>query len=219
MASKSCPQCGADFSFRSRFSVYGVCVYCQQMLVRDQSGSLAAHGVMEGRAVDLGDEWNALQLGVEGRFDDASFRILGRLRQSTDQGVWDEWCLDFAAQGLGWLAQAQGTLCVSWALTDTTSNPATPAPPLERLAPGVRVELEGRTYAVEEIVRARCSYSEGELPFAAPVGRIVTTVDCVGDQGAFAGLEYSTDGVRRYAGRYVQWDELKLRGLRRISGW
>ena len=61
--------------------------------------------------------------------------------------------------------------------------------------------------------------SEGELPFAAPAGRVVHYTDMTGPFAGFAGLEESDDGRRLYIGENVTFDDLTFANLRPVEGW
>lgn len=203
-----CPSCGADVRFASEASVYAVCPYCKSMLVRmDQDLRLL------GQMAALQDDVSPLQVDASGTYGGKSFRLIGRLRQSWERGYWDEWCALFSTGKIGWLAEAQGFYYMSF------EAEADALPRQDILQPGQEVAFGGQTWKVDDLKKARCSYSEGELPFSAPVGRQALSVDLSSDDQGFATLDYGPEGTTFYEGRSVDFDELKLGGLRSIDGW
>jgi hypothetical protein len=92
-------------------------------------------------------------------------------------------------------------------------------PKREDVKPGEALSFAGQTWRVDDIKQATCTYSQGELPFAAPLGRACVSVDLdAGDQG-FATLDYGPEGAALYVGQGVDFDALALSGLRSIDGW
>ncbi len=205
----TCPGCGAPVPFQSAVSVFATCAFCRSMLVR-RDLNLEVIGKM---AVVL-DDPTPLQLQTHGRFDNKPFALIGRLRLAWTDGSWNEWCALFVDGRYGWLAEAQGFYMMSFATTDTAT-----LPDAATIQPGMTVRIGGRSYSVDDIKRPTCAGSEGELPFPALVGRQSVSIDCSGPGETFASLDYSEDGVQAYAGRYVDFADLKLSNLRKLDGW
>lgn len=160
------------------------------------------------------DDPTPLQIGTQGRFEKARFSLLGRLRLTWSDGNWNEWFALFDDMRHGWLAEAQGFYMLSFAAGRSAAPPDVSA-----LSPEATLQIEGATYTVSEIKESTCTGSEGELPFAAPVGRRSVSVDLSGANGAFACIDYADGEVRVYTGRYVDFDELHLQQLRKLDGW
>lgn len=206
----ACPSCGGEVLFKSRFSTFSVCSYCQSMLVRqgqsvDQLGKMAA----------LAPDMSPLQLGVQGSFDRMDFDVVGRLRLSWSDGSWNEWYVMFADGRDGWLAEAQGIYAVSF-----EQRGARDLPQLARLKVGASWRCAGgQEYQVDDIKQVTCTGSEGELPFQSAKGRRSTSVDMNGMEQACATVEFIEDRTTLYLGRYVEFDQLCLKGLREIEGW
>jgi hypothetical protein len=207
MAQYTCPSCGADLPFRSSVSVYAVCASCGSTVVRTDL-AVEAIGIM----ATLPDEITPLQIGARLAWQGRHFTLLGRLRIGWEDGAWTEWFMDDGAASQAWLTEAQGLLAVS---VEQDVPPALAAAP----SLGEVVMLGSTGFRVADIKRGTCLGSEGELPFAAPKGRIATYIDMVGQTAGFAGLEESEDGRRLYTGTYVPFERLGFTGLRDVEGW
>ncbi len=212
--SLACPACGAGVKFRTQSAVSLVCSYCKQLLVR-QNMNLEAVGKMAD--LQSQDEVSPLQLGTRGKFDGKLFDIVGRLRQSWEDGAWNEWYILFSDRTEGWLAEAQGFFMVSFRDNKTTTAP--PAP--QDLMTGQTVRIRGIPFKVDDIKASTCTGSEGELPFPAPVGRKSMSADLSTPEGtSFATIDFSAnEGLAVYIGRFVEFDQLELRNIREIEGW
>ena len=206
----SCPACGAPVRFKSQVSVFSVCEYCSQMLVR-RDLDLEAIGKM---AV-LPEDSSPLQIGTEGLYEKRHFTLIGKLRQQWRDGVWTEWCALFDDGTHGWLAEAQGFLMMSFEMQSTDVK----VPSAESLKAGQSLTLGGVRFEIEDIKSVVCEGSQGELPFRAPKGRQCTSVDLAGADQAFACLDYSSEGVRIYLGKYIDFDDFHFKNLRQIDGW
>lgn len=206
----SCLSCGGEVLFKSRFSTFSVCSYCQAMLVR-QDESIANLGKMAVLASDM----SPLQIGVQGSLDRADFEIVGRLRLSWSDGNWNEWYVMFHDGRDGWIADAQGTYAVSFEQRDTDV-----LPPLGKIKVGLSWQFGGpSSYQVDDIKEITCTGSEGELPFQGAKGRRSMSVDLSGQGQTFAALDYAEGRTALYLGRYVEFDQLSLTGLRELEGW
>lgn len=204
-----CPNCGAAVVFQSSITVFAVCGFCRTMVVRHDM-NLENLGVM----AELPPDSSLLQIGTQGFFDGLGFGIIGRVRLEWEQGVWTEWCALFTDGRYGWIAEAQGTYMVSFEYPDQAGLPA-----LGDLAPETELKIGKAQFAVADIKETVCVGSEGELPFPAPSGRRGSSVDLRDASGRFGCLEYSEKETRFYSGRYAQFDELRLSGLRTLPGW
>lgn len=160
------------------------------------------------------DDVTPLQLGTRGFLEGVRFTLIGRLRLTWSDGFWNEWCVLFDDTRIGWLAEAQGFYMMSFETDGSVGAPAR-----DQLRAGLSVNLAGHVYRVDDIKSARCTASEGELPFAAPTGRQNLSVDLSSDDDRFACLDYSDEGMSLYLGHYVELSDLRLSNLRKIDGW
>jgi hypothetical protein len=203
-----CPSCGAELHFRSSVTVCAVCASCGSMVVRSDV-SVAAIGTM----ASLPDDISPLRIGTGLVVDDRAYVVLGRIRMYWADGAWNEWFIDDGTTP-GWLVEAQGFFSVAFPL---------PLPPVLVDAPwpvlGATLDLGGTIYRVSDLKEATCRGSEGELPFAAPSGRVVRYADLNSPAGGFVSLEDSDEGRRFSSGANVHGDDLGFSNLRPVEGW
>lgn len=205
-----CPACGAEVDFKSRSAVFAVCSYCQSTLIRHDVDLEAI-----GKMAELPPDMSPFQVGTRGSYEGKRFELLGRLKVAWEDGVWNEWYALFDDGREGWLAEAQGFFMMSFPQALPRSLPTA-----EAIRVGQRLTLPPKeTFTVDDIRRATCIGSEGELPFPAPRGRESLSVDLRGPKATFANLEYAADGTRLYTGKYVDFDALSLSNLRELDGW
>jgi hypothetical protein len=229
----NCPSCGAEVIFQSNVSVYAVCGYCSSMLVRrdvdvENIGKMAA----------LPEDMSPFMIGSEGHYQNAGFRIVGRMKIGWAQGYWNEWYLLLNNGAYGWLAEAQGSYAISFEYKEDlppetakaiakltqaapgSQNPtSTPDITGLRNALGSHLFIQNLKYKLVDIKDAVCLGSEGELPFAAPKGRRTLSIDLLGFQGEFGSVEISQGKTRIYLGRYLEWEQLRCKNLRPLEGW
>ena len=206
----ACPSCGAAIPFRSSFSVYAVCSYCGSTVIRNDWDVRAI-----GSVADLPAEMTPLQVGTEFAWQGVRYTLAGRLRVAWQDGAWNEWFI-VAGDTVGWLADAQGFLSIAFA------QPIEQAPDLAAGALpafGDTLTIAGRPFRVTDVKDAVCVGSEGELPFRAAMGRRATYLDMVDPTGGFASIESTVDSVELYRGKYVGFDALGLRNLRKLDRW
>lgn len=122
----------------------------------------------------------------------------------------------------GWLAEAQGFYAICF---------ESDAPSLEFAVRAIQQQkkdvaflgsslvLDNRKLNVVDTKKASCIGSEGELPMAAPQGRMIVSVDLLGANGEFASVEIETGKQRAYVGRYVDWKEMRCSNIRTFDGW
>jgi Domain of unknown function (DUF4178) len=198
MVAIACPSCGAEVPFASSSAVYAVCVYCQSMLVRN-----AVDTSIIGKMASLPPDTSPFQIGTEGYFGKLHFGVIGRMRQAWADGFWNEWFLLMDDGSNGWLQEAEGRYAVCQEIDDFDTNKT----------------LQEIDLRVVDVKKAKCVGSQGELPFAAPQGRVSTSYDLIGDDGEFASLEICA-GIRRVvSGRYLDWAALRCQNYRVFKGW
>lgn len=213
----NCPSCGAEVVFSSSLSVYAVCKYCSSMIVRhdldvESIGTMAA----------LPEDMSPFQLGSEGYYLGQHFTLVGRMKMGWEDGSWNEWFMATDDGRKGWLAEAQGFYSICF---------ETDAPPLDFAVRAIQQQKKDVAFLGSSLVldkcklnvvdtkKASCIGSEGELPLAAPQGRMVVSVDLMGAHGEFASVEIETGKQRAYIGRYVDWKEMRCSNIRSFDGW
>ncbi len=205
----SCPSCGGPVTFRSRFTPYAVCPHCRNLLVR-RDVSLAAMGV----AAELPYDLSPFQIGTTGVYDGVRFELIGRVKVAWEKGLWNEWYVGLADERRGWLAEAQGLLMMLFEVADVTP------PPFDDLAPAQEVRLGKETYRVVDKKVIHYLGCEGELPFAFVKGQEGRSADLSAPGARLASCSYfAGEPAQVFAGRYVEFDELRFEHLRELEGW
>lgn len=205
----SCPACGAEVLFKSRTSVFGVCSFCNSTLIRHDMNIESL-----GKMSELPQDMSPLQIGTTGAFEGSRFEVVGRQRVGWENGSWNEWFLHFDSGKDGWLADAQGFYMVSFQMQE-----AEKVPELSKLKVSNSVLLKGAEYTVDEIREVACIGSQGELPVKSVKGRKSTSVDLSASGEKFCNIDYSSDGVRLFFGKYIDFEVLKFMNLREVDGW
>ena len=207
MIERKCPSCGATVPFRSSISLLAVCPYCRAMMRRKDLDLEAL-----GKVAQLQADGTPLQPGSHGAYKGAEFEVVGRVQLRTPTGFWNEWALAFTDTRWGWLGEAQGTYALSFRVE-------TAAPARAMMKVGQKLELGGQIYRVREIIEAEYLAAEGELPFRPPLGDKAASIDLIAPGGLFATIDYSEAKPIVFAGEYLEFDALKLGGLRAFEGW
>ena len=202
----SCPSCGAPVEFKSVASVLAVCDFCQSTLVR-QGEELENLGKMAA----LLEDHSPLQRGAEGRWNGLHFGLIGRIQLKYEQGLWNEWHLLFDDGKSGWLSEAGGEYVFSQPLWTADAMPA-----FDTLKLGQRHLIDGRMFAVTNILTAECVAGEGELPFKVGAGYPAPVADLRDEQGGFATFDYSDDVSKPlvFVGASVDFRSLDWANLR-----
>ncbi len=204
-----CPSCGAPVEFKTTVSLYTVCAHCRSLVYRKGMDLEAL-----GKVAELQKDGSPLQLAAVGGYKGAGFTVVGRIQLRYEQGFWNEWHLRFDDEKSGWLGEAQGLYAVSFQFQ--TSEPI---PEGDAVAVGKRLDLAGKTYTVKDLREAEYVSGEGELPFRVPFGEKGDFADLAEAGGGFATIDYSEDPPLLFAGEYVPFETLKLRGLKVFEGW
>ncbi len=205
----NCPSCGAPVRFQSAASILVVCEYCQSTLLRRD---LDVEEI--GKMAQLQMDGSPLQLQVEGQYRNVHFGVVGRIQLRFDHGLWNEWYLLFDDMSGGWLGEAQGTYAVSF-----LKESSDPLPDFRNLRAGQRHRLIDQWYEVRDVQKALCIAGEGELPFRVGPGYEAPVADLQGDGARFATIDYSEERPLLFVGEYVEFEQLRLNGLREFDGW
>jgi hypothetical protein len=204
-----CPACGATVQFKWSSAVQAACAYCKAILVRHDVNLERV-----GEVADLPPDASPVQIGTEGLVDGKRFLVVGRIRYEWEQGNWNEWHVIFADDSSAWLSDAQSEYAVSRLV-----QPGAPLPPHEKMNPGVFLALSGARYMVMHRTVARYVGFEGELPFTTTDRSDCLFIDLRTEDGRFATVDYSEDPPFLFAGRFVEFEELRMRNLREFEGW
>ncbi len=162
----ACPSCGAPVEFASAGSVMAVCEYCQTTVIRE-GDSLKAQGK---QSLTL-EDYSPLQVGSVGRFGDTDFAIIGRIQYRYEQGVWNEWYVQFTDGRNGWLSEALGQYSL------TFEGVPAHLPSYNELAINDTVTFDGVVYRVTDRRSADAIAGEGELPYVVDSGWRTWVID------------------------------------------
>jgi Domain of unknown function (DUF4178) len=204
----TCPNCGAKIVFRWSSSVQTVCEYCKSILVR-----MDVDLKKVGQVADLPPDVSPIQINTEGLYRNRSFVVIGRILYEYDQGGWNEWHLMMSDGTSGWLADAQEEYAVSFLANGQK------VPNRSQLDVGKEFSWNGDVYTVSVITTAHYRGVQGELPFEYWDKSDVTFADCRTVTRKFATLDYSDQQPALYLGELVEFEELKMKNLRKFEGW
>jgi hypothetical protein len=216
MLAVNCPNCGAEVVFRSPALPVRVCDYCHTSVMRigDEIRKM-------GEAAVLPFDVSPIRIGTTGKFFGNAFDVIGRVRWGWSDGSWNEWLALFADGSHGWLGEAMGQFMMTRerGLDDVRTRMIREMAEGGRPMLGAEGELDGIEYRVTDIKQATCIAAEGELPFAAPTGWTITSVDMRSTGGDLASFQTDGEEPSLYTGRYVDLADLQPTGLREIAGW
>lgn len=211
-----CPNCGAEVTFRSPALPNRVCDYCRSIIVRSGGGIEKV-----GEAAVLPFDVSPIMIGTQGRFEGKGFEVVGRVRWGWTDGSWNEWLLLFDDGSDAWLGEAMGQFMLlrERPIGDIQDEAVRRLIAGETVPIGTEVQIDGGTLIVSDARNATCIAAEGELPFSAPAGWTIFSVDFRSTSGRCASLQREETLSSFYDGRYVTLAELAPRGLRAIEGW
>jgi hypothetical protein len=174
-----------------------------------------------GRMAEVPDDFSPLQLNVSGTFEGARFTLIGRLRKSWSQGSWSEWCAQFDDQRLGWLAEAQGELVMTFERPASAIAPAQTIASLKKATPGTSYAVDKHRFTVTDVKSVVSLGAEGELASAPPPvqGVSMKSIDMRGPGLEFGTVEVDDKKISVFVGRYVEFAECRFSGLRALDGW
>jgi hypothetical protein len=204
----NCPNCGAPIRFRWSSAVQTVCEFCHSILVR-RDVNLERVGTV----ADLPQDSSPIQITTEGVYRNRAFYVVGRILYEYEQGGWNEWHVVFNDSASGWLSDAQAEYAVSFAA------PMTGLPPAGQVERGQQYRFNGVLYEVTSLTRARYRGVQGELPFEYWDKNEVLFADLGTHDARFATLDYSDAEPLLFLGEMVDFDSLRLKGLREFEGW
>jgi len=205
----SCPNCGSAIRFRWAQAVQTTCAYCKAVLVRrDLDLQLV------GTQANFPETGSPIQLGVDGKWGDRGFTVVGRIAYGWERGRWNDWHCSMGDGRSAWLSDAQ----LEYAMTQQV-EPSRPIPDPDSLRVGDTIVADNRTFEVATLTRARYLGTEGDLPFISYSRDVSLFIDLQNDQGGLATIDTTDSPPSLYVGEYLTFDALSLRGVREFEGW
>jgi hypothetical protein len=208
-AQVTCPNCGAPVKFGYDSIVQSVCAYCRSVLVRTDVDVRKI-----GEMSEYPQDASPIQIGTEGVYNNRGFHVVGRILYEYENGGWNEWHIIFNDGTSGWLSDAQLEYAISSYFKDPGQVPAS-----HQIAVGREMRWTGERYFVTSITRAHYRGVEGELPFQYWDKEKCMFADLRSHTGRFATIDYSEEQPLVFIGEFVEFDEMKLKNLRRFEGW
>ncbi|MCS5709953.1 DUF4178 domain-containing protein [Candidatus Berkiella aquae] len=205
----TCPACGGELEFKSRFSTMSICPYCQSILKRN--GEMWQQ---QGKMAVLPSDMSPFQIGTQGKYFGKSFEMIGQLKVAWQDGSWNEWYLIEPNGDAAWLAEAMGFLSYSQEiiLNETLNEPTF-------LNAGQAITIENMSYTISDIKEFECVGCVGELPFEFTTGMKGISIDLLTTDNNCAYLEYTHGKYRFFKGKNVSFEDLQLTNLRALDGW
>ncbi len=208
MIQASCPSCGAPLIFAHADALTAVCGSCQGCIARTDR-------VLEdlGKISAFDRDLSAVQVGASGRAPKGSFRVVGVVRLGRQGVRWNEWALFFDDGSTGWLGESNGQ---HWLFEDAPVEVAEPP----SLAVGSSFRTKAGTWVVAESATAKVLAAEGSLSWRVGPGtrRRYADLRLVGGGLGTLDLE-DPDHPMLFTGRATTLAQLKMEGLRPITGW
>jgi uncharacterized Zn finger protein (UPF0148 family) len=201
----NCPACGAPVEFKSGQSIVVICSYCRSAVARTDRELKDL-----GKVAELIETGSPLDIGLRGKWKDVSFELTGRAQLGHEMGgQWDEWYATFSNGWLGWLAEAQGRVYITfqYPVPEGVQLPA-----FEQLQLGQPVA--GLPWPspllVAETGRATALGAKGEIPYLLTPGETYYYADLSGVDRAFGTLDYNQTPPIIFLGQQVTLEELGI---------
>ncbi|TPG47196.1 DUF4178 domain-containing protein [Sphingomonas glacialis] len=216
MINADCPNCGAAVRFRSADLPVRVCDYCRSSLVR--SGEVLQ---AMGKIAEVPADVSPLQIGTRGMWTETPFELIGRVRWRWADGGWNEWLMLFADGSTGWLGEAMGRYMALRALDHAAGRTGVVRALRDDspIALGMDATIDRVRYIVTDIKQATCVASEGELPFSAPAGLAMKSLDLQASDGRCASVQKDRGQVSVYVGAFVDLAGLRATNMRAFEDW
>ena len=204
----TCPNCGAEIVFLFQAAVQTTCGFCKSVLVRNDK-DLTKVGEVGEWPIDA----SPIQLGVRGSHKGEAFEVVGRILYQYELGRWNEWHISLGGKS-AWLSDAQ----LEYAISRVWPNKQEwPDPDVAK--PGESVNIDNQQYFVSSRNKAMYVGVEGDLPFEYYDKGLLSYLDLRSTDARFATIDYSEETPLVFVGEFVEFDDLKMTGLRDFESW
>lgn len=200
----SCPNCGAEITFRWSGAIQTTCAACRSILVRHDLDLTKV-----GETGDVPPSTSRIQLGTTGRHDGKPFEVIGRIIYHYERGHWSEWHIRLSGSDSAWLSDALGDYVVTKLVTTDSDVPDSIA-----VKPGQALTVGKTKFRISSITRAHYAGVEGELPFEYWDKSECVFADLVSEGDDVGTLDYSDSPPLLFVGRAVGFEALQLNNLR-----
>jgi hypothetical protein len=204
----ACPSCAGEIAWKSKITLHLVCPWCGSLVLRKgfDVEKVDATGVLR-------DDGSPIRPGTTGSFGGRRFEVIGRLQVAVEEGLRNEWYLQLDGGREGWLGERPGSCTIRFPTKGTETLPA-----FEELEVGRTLQLAGVLFELRELETLRVVWGEGELPFHLRPGRETKAALLATPDARIATLDYGEDPPLLLVGAQVDFDELRLSGLRALGG-
>ncbi len=215
----NCPSCAAPIEFNAGSTIVLVCPFCRSAIARTDRGLQDL-----GKVAEIVQSQSPLRLALKGEFKGVRFELTGRAQLRHEHGgYWDEWYATFSNGWVGWLAEAQGKLYMTF-YQPLPSGIRLPEYDLLQVGKTLTdIPSQVPLMVVEKGV-ATAVAADGEIPYRLTPNEQSRYADLSGIGDAFGTIDYSMDPPWLFVGQQVSLVELGLaearpaeRTARRVS--
>jgi hypothetical protein len=201
MANLTCNNCGAPLTITNQFVRTVNCKYCNSSYIFDGAAGLDPMG----QGVSLADYPSRLSVGQKGVLRGRSFRVLGRVRYSYEDGFWEEWQIEWDdGAPPDWLEEDEGY----WTLYRRERLKGA-VPPYDQMRVGATVKVNAHNLFVTEKRQGRVVGSEGQFSSVLPLQGTFGYVQGGADNQSVS-LNYWQDEIELSVGTDLEHHEIKF---------
>jgi hypothetical protein len=138
-------------------------------------------------------------------YNQTCFMPIGHIRYSYPKGFWDEWWVLNDDGTSSWISVDEGDMTI-----ENTVEKISTIPPFSEISIGQDIIINDDVLTVTEKDTCRCMGVEGELPFKIKLDETFDYVDLSGSPNLIYTLEYCSDRIECFKGRWIDPFEVKI---------
>jgi len=192
-----CKNCGGELNISSRFSKTVVCRYCNTVYLLENN-AINNIGVTKPF-----EPLSIFRVGATGKIDGKTLNVLGRIRLTDEDDVWDEWYILLDNQPF-WIEESSDTLLLLSSFTLTH-----PIAPYDDVNVGQTINIEDNNVFISEKGQAKVEGIEGEFS-----GRVKPNNDYKYIQGGSTEgiwmVEYYPNDIKLYTGQQINFNTISI---------
>jgi hypothetical protein len=201
MIEMNCKTCGAPLKIENQFVRSVTCQFCGSAYIVSGSEGLDEAG----KTASLADYPSRLSVGTQGEIKGRTFTVLGRVRYTYDEGLWDEWQVEWHdGAPPDWLEEDEGY----WTLYKR-ERVRGKIPPMEDIQVGSTQQINNYNVFITEKREAQVMGSEGQfssvLPLQGKFGYATGSAD-----GKLVSVNYWQDEIELSIGEELEHHEIKI---------